>query len=132
MSSSDTTSTSNYSQSSTVIDMKPTASYIQGGSAAYQPTIQGTNNSVSIVTESPQALAAAAEITYRAIDAASKAAQYAIGVGAEQFESSRELAERSTATSSEQGTKFVAVLGAIAVVLVGVWVFGDKKQGAKA
>lgn len=134
MSSSDTASSSTYSQSSTVYDVKPTAADLGPGAQAFQASlVNSQGNSISIVSESPQALAAAADITARAIDTASKAAQYAISVGAQQQEAARELAKSTTATASDQGTKFIGMIGVLILAGFGVWVFGGRKstQGAK-
>lgn len=134
MSSSDTTSTSTYSTSTTVYDTKPTAADMQPGSQAFQPTIHGQDNSVSFVSESPQALQTAEAIAGRSIQTAERAAMASLAQGAEEQASARELAKASTATSSEQFNKLILYIfgGVVAVaIVVGVF-FGFKKHKAAA
>lgn len=96
-------------------------------SANYNPSLNGgTGNSITILSESPGALAAAQAATKEAIDAATQAGQTVADYGNQSEAAARELAASTTATASEQGTKFILVVGALIVIGIGVWFYFKK------
>lgn len=94
------------------------------------PTITGAQNAtVSITAESPQALAAAASIAREAIEQSAAASQSALDISARQEDAARQLAKDTTATASEQGTKFILGFGAVVIIGLAVWAYAKKKAG---
>jgi hypothetical protein len=108
------------------------AGTINSNAANFNPTLSGgSGNSISILSESPQALLAAATISTEALKQANEAAGALANYGQQSEAAARQLAASTTATASDQGTKFIVAVGLVAVLGVGVWLWVKHKGAPK-
>lgn len=133
MSSSDTSSVTQSTENTTNYAYDPQVGNQGSGSSNLNSSLTnpaiygGTGNAVSITSESPQALAAAASIAQEAIRYASENAQAVANYGQQSEYAARELAKSTTATASEQGTQFILAIGILAVIGLGVYLYARKR-----
>jgi len=86
------------------------------------------NNSLTFEMESPQALALASDTVQSSLALQAKQNDSIMGLAFQSEENARQLVRASTATASDQGSKFILVLGVLVIVALAVWGFFTRKR----